>query len=266
MPNQTKALSGISLIALLLALTACGDDDTEAADQNGDDTTAEENGDSTDAEEIFDFTTGFHEPVTGPYEEVLIEMPSDLLQEDDAYREDRVLDAVIVRAAEHDDAQCAVEIEYLFADGKQDEILSADWTYETSEDSDIPVEDRIGVTPDDERIVITAGIHREQSDVSDAVEYLSDDLESAVIPLDCAANEADSGSVSTIAFNAIDEWVEEEIQEYEFEGYEVYRGAHPDYSTFAEADVNVDSEGQIHIVRSHVEGWQLDANENWITD
>ena len=91
--TKPTALSAV----LLLTLTACGDSDDEA-DGGGEDQAAE-NGDSGDAEETFDFTSGFYEPVTGPYDEVLIEIPSDLLQADDAYREDRVLDAVIVRAA-----------------------------------------------------------------------------------------------------------------------------------------------------------------------
>lgn len=287
MPNQTKTLSGISLIALLLALTACGDDDNSEADGGGDDTIAEENGDSTDAEEIFDFTTGFHEPVTGPYEEVLIEIPSDLLQEDDAYREDRVLDAAIIRAAEHEASQCAVEVEFIFADGVQDDIENQDWHDETArlydeetESVDVQYED----VSAEARYNELTGIAGQRSEYSNAVEDdrdrevdFAEDYSSAVVPLDCAANSADDSDVVGLTFEQIDEWVAGEYREVDRDPDNIQEGEEPVYAeefhtggprhdTFAEADLNVDSEGQLHIVRSHVEGWQLDANENWITN
>lgn len=274
--TKPTALSAV----LLLTLTACGDSDDEA-DGGGEDQAAE-NGDSGDAEETFDFTSGFYEPVTGPYDEVLIEIPSDLLQADDAYREDRVLDAVIVRAAEHPDAQCAVEIEYLYADGVEDELESGDWEEAISWDEITLIADDYADTPVEYRHASALGL----TTVSPSDDYdgdqLSDDLQTAVLPVDCAASSGDSSSVVEIQFNRI-EWHEEVVAVQEEgdapdgeeasvdEDYDPYTdgGYTPPRAmlgNFAEADINVDSEGQLHIVRSHINGWQLDANDNWITD
>lgn len=276
--SKTTALSA----ALLLALTACGDDDNDETDGGGEDQAAE-NGDSGDAEAIFDFTAGFHEPVWGPEDEILVEIPSDLLQADDDYREDRVLDAVIVRAAEHPDAQCAVEVEYLYADSVEDELASGDWEEAISWDEETLVADDYADAPAEYRHAVVLGL----TTVSPSDDYdgdqLADDLQTAVLPVDCAASSGDSSSVVEIQFNSL-EWHEEVVAvpeegdapdgeeasvDEDYDPYTEPGGYTPPQataSTFAEVDITVDLEDQLHVVRNHIDGWQLDANENWITD
>lgn len=178
-------------------------------------------------------------------------------------------------------------MEFIFAEGVQDEIETNDWHDETArlydeetESADVQYED----VSAEARYNELTGIAGQRSEYSNAVEDSRDrevdfaeDFTSAVVPLDCAANSADDSDVVGLTFEQIDEWVEGEYREVDRDPDNIQEGEEPVYGeefhtggprhdTFAEADLNVDSEGQLHIVRSHINGWQLDANENWITE
>ncbi|MDR8019225.1 hypothetical protein [Nesterenkonia aerolata] len=112
-----KAITGLSLAALL-ALTACGDGDNDTS--NG----SEDNTDDSEetAAEVFDFEAPMTESNHGPYDEVTIQVPDELLESDPEYAESRTLDSVTLRAAERDEpGKCAMEATHVYSENVPDQ-------------------------------------------------------------------------------------------------------------------------------------------------
>lgn len=247
MRNTKMTMAGVSLAALL-ALTACGDDtDAEATDQNGEDAAAEETGDT-----VFDF--GNATDVSG--EEIRIELPEDLAADG------RVLDAAVVRAGEDAESDCAIEVSYEYADGVEADIQNNDWEQPTdweggepgagdpTEWGDVSIEHRharaLGIT----EVIEMPG--------NNEADVLSDDLQAATFPVDCATSPADSGA--EIDFTALEwsEGSEEEVAHDDTpEGPVEDPGTWYDYAeaeveTLATVSVNVSESGEVTITDSQI--------------
>lgn len=123
--KNTKTITGLSLAALL-ALTACGDGD-DADTSNGDDNGATEessNGEEASGE-VFEFEAPVTESNHGPYDEVTIQVPDELLENEPEYAEERTLDSVTLRAAERDEpGKCAMEATYNYSENVPEEPVS----------------------------------------------------------------------------------------------------------------------------------------------
>lgn len=249
--HKMTTMAGVSLAALL-ALTACGDDtdadtDAEATDQNGEDAAAEETGDT-----VFDF--GDNTDVSG--EEIRIELPEDLAADG------RVLDAAVVRAGEDAESDCAIEVSYEYADGVEADIQNNDWEQPTdweggdagvgspTEWGDVSVKHRHALA-----LGITEGAEIEGNNDADV---LSDDLQSAIFPADCATSPADSGE--EIQFTALEwsEGTEEETPEDDgIDGPVEDPGTWYDYAeaeveTLATVSVNVSESGEVTVTDSQI--------------
>ena len=236
MRNQKMTMAGVSLAALL-ALTACGDDTDADAETNGEDAAAEETGDT-----VFDF--GDNTDVSG--EEIRVELPADL-----ADTEDRVLDAAVVSAGEHADSDCAIEVQYEYADGVEEEIESHEWAstpligYQNEPYDEAPVENRyakvLGFDEDPDALddSITHGY---------GVEYLAEDLQSATFPVECGTGSTD------VRFRNIDEWVDPEMGDAseEPDGTEIYHPGVANLSTIATVEVGFTGDNEVSVVSSDI--------------
>lgn len=245
--HKMTTMAGLSLAALL-ALTACGDDTDADAETNGEGAASEETG-----ETVFDF--GDNTDVSG--EEIRVELPADL-----ADTEDRVLDAAVVSAGEHADSDCAIEVQYEYADGVEADIQNNDWEQPTdweggdggvgspTEWGDVSVTHRHALA-----LGITEGAEIEGN--NDA-EVLADDLQSATFPVDCATSPAEPGA--EIDFTALEwsEGTEEETPEDDTpEGPVEDPGTWYDYAeaeveTLATVSVNVSESGEVTITDSQI--------------
>lgn len=240
--HKITTMAGVSLAALL-AVTACGDDtDAEATDQNGEDTAAEETSDV--------FEIGDTADVSG--EEIRVELPADL-----ADTEGRVLDAAVVSAGEAEDSECAVEVQYEYADGAEADIEQNDWEQPTDwEGGDAGVGDPIewGDVSVEHRharaLGITEGLEMEGNNEA---EVLSDDLQSATFPVDCAtgveiqftALEWSEGSEEEVAEDAGIDGPDENPDTW-------YDYAEADVQTLATVSVNVSESGEVTVTDSQI--------------
>lgn len=226
--TKMTTMAGISLAALL-AVTACGDD--ADADQNGEDTAAESSNDT------FDFGDA---DASG--EEIRIELPADL-----ADTEDRVLDAAVVRAGEHADSDCAIEVSYEYADGIEAKLSDHEWSqgiqYAHDPHDLAPMENRIAkvfrLDTDSDNDAIMHG---------EGVEYLADDLQSATFPVECG-----SGTVE-IPFPAITEWIEPETEEIpDHGGTDIYHPGSVSFSTLATVEVGLTGDTEVSVLSSETD-------------
>lgn len=123
MKNHTTKIAGLSLAALL-ALTACGDGDSDTS--NGDENGAtEDNGGEETAAEVFEFEAPVTESNHGPYDEVTIQVPDELLENSPEYADNRVLDSITLRAAEADEpGKCALEATHNYSENIPEEPVN----------------------------------------------------------------------------------------------------------------------------------------------
>lgn len=248
--TTTKQLAGISLAALL-ALTACGSDsDAEAGNSNTEDLpdTDGEGHAMPESDGTYDFTPN---TAAASGEEIRIEVPQELIALTDTYSEDRVLDAVTVRATEDTEAQCGIEIDYEYRDGAQDEIENTTWVRArgNNQDTDMPADERYP-----HALFTTTDMgwledgDNENSFVNTVA--LAEDYQNAVSEVDCAASPNDTENTTAIEFKELN-WTD---------GHQPQ--ALPE--SLATADVAVMASGEVHVVNSSVEGYDHEPDHGWI--
>lgn len=303
MNHTTKAITGLSLAALL-TLTACGD--------NGDDTSngSEDNTDNSEetADEVFDFEAPAAESQQGPYDEVTIQVPDELLENEAEYADNRVLESVTLRAAEADEpGKCALEADYNYSETVGDDPTHEGFTATLEHDNEhvdgLPDVSE-GVETESGR-TITEVIHREEDYntnvdlIADRVHHLYEapehevysrlldvDLDEEAESYETVTHEVScSGETLPIAFHTV-EWRERDAEEaIALTGHGGERAVDEDLSeldqalldsgvtwtsmrvsssAFAEVEAGVDSEGQITLYAPGIDGWEYDSNGNWI--
>lgn len=292
----TKPLAGIGLAALL-ALTACGGD--SGAEQNGEDLpdTEGEGHAMPESDGTYDFTPN---TAAASGEEIRIEVPQELIAVTETYSEDRVLDAVTVRASDNADAQCALEAEYEYRD--QDELENHSWEEEREDDTDrttVSVDERSQESRYAEALHVIVDDGGIGSGLPEAAE-VSDDYSTIIFEHGCAASPSDDSEAQQISFREIDFTDDSEIPEgtevteenvrnltadpgsnYDYPdfGYEIGDTVpnceiglptsfctvqEAEVSTLATADVAVMASGEVHVVNSSVEGYDHEPEHGWI--
>lgn len=296
--KNTKTITGLSLAALL-ALTACGDGDSDTS--NGDENGAtEDNGGEETADEVFDFEAPVTESQHGPYDEVTIQVPDELLENEAEYADNRVLESVTLRAAEAEAGQCALEADYNYSENVPEDPVDQ----RLSSGSDFPngpnhqlepsngeiVEELVtetideemhiyngatftyGVVQDDPNLTYSKMLGVTQSEDPFSEESFSEDFSTVTHDLTC------SGETAPIRFRAA-EWEEESADEIGRSRTDLTDEGHQELvdtgatwtsmsvssSAFAEVEAGVDSEGQITLYAPGIDGWEYDNNGNWIT-
>lgn len=298
MKNHTTKIAGLSLAALL-ALTACGDGDSDTS--NGDENGAtEDNGGEETAEEVFDFEAPVTESNHGPYDEVTIQVPDELLENEAEYADNRVLESVTLRAAEAEAGQCALEADYNYSENVPedpvDQRLSSGSEFPNGPNHQLEpsngeiVEELVtetidqdthiyngatftyGVVQDDPNLTYSKMLGVTQSEDPFSEESFSEDFSTVTHDLTC------SGETAPIRFRAA-EWEEESADEIGRSRTDLTDEGHQELvdtgatwtsmsvssSAFAEVEAGVDSEGQITLYAPGIDGWEYDNNGNWIT-
>lgn len=226
MKNHTTKIAGLSLAALL-ALTACGDGDDTS---NG----SEDNGGEETAAEVFEFEAPAAESQQGPYDEVTIQVPDELLENEAEYADNRVLESVTLRAAEADEpGKCAMEADYNYSETVGDDPTHEGFTATLEHDNEhvagLPDVSE-GVETEDGR-TITEVIHREEDYntnvdlIADRVHHLYEapehevysrllgvDLDEEAESYETVTHEVScSGETLPIAFHTV-EWIERDAE------------------------------------------------------
>lgn len=126
--TRTKSvIVGLSALTLL-GMTACSGeveaaDDPETDNSTDDAPATEEQSEGTSSEAVFTF----HAQSDLVAQELRIQLPEQLMEVAGDYGENRLMDHFIVRAAEHAESQCAIEVEYGYAEGGKDRIENSYW-------------------------------------------------------------------------------------------------------------------------------------------
>lgn len=262
--TRTSAIIiGISTTALL-AVTACqADPEAEASPvANQDSAVAQEPQESQDDSgvAVFDFSPAADTTA----KELRVEIPDELLQAADEYRDSRVLEAITVRAAEHPDSACAIEVDYEYVDGFDDVVNDDSWWesgYHKPADYSVPVDERVkGEYVDQTRSVP----ERYAYSLTQLETALTSDATTALETLPCAHDQADSDRERTIplTFNSL---YENELHNTELPaGMETVRRV--EIERLASVDVNVMASGDINVVNAEVRGFDYTGPEHgWIS-
>lgn len=253
-----KASTIAALAAILFA--ACGSSDVDAADNapSSNESDAQPAEVSDDAV-VFDFTEqAVRAMPTEGVQEITFKIHPELASANQEYSDQRVLDSVTVSSWDGGESQCGIELRYEYATGAKEEIDSKTFHHSAGE---LP-------TNDDERDVKyiralggSAGVSANRSAIpSEEYTLLQQERECATGPAD--DNNSAQGSVE---FRSI-QWVDTADLKQNLTGEQL--GIEGNYTleneTFAEADINVMANGDLHIADYTIHGWTQDANGDWI--
>ena len=276
--KNIKTITGLSLAALL-ALTACGDGD-DADTSNGDDNGSAENGeDSSNGEEpsgeVFEFEAPVTESQQGPYDEVTVQIPDELLQNEPEYAENRVLESITIQAGDPQEAgQCAIHATFNYAEGVEEDIRQAevlttalpeDAIENPSNDEERTPESELVTepVPAEERFEVAVRDDDEGGVSGQERNFTEENITDSVIDVTC-----DSETV-TFAFNDYEmkDWTDTGQTGYSDETQAEFEASQRiNHSTFAQFEAGVDSEGNITLYAPGVDGWEYDSNGNWISN
>lgn len=194
---------------------------------------------------VFDFSEINGIPAA---KKITFEIPTELLEADTAYAEDRVLTSVTASSRELDSAEfCAVDLAYTWADGALDRTLNSEWYNRFGE-----AETKTA----NQKMFTALGYGGNLSQASepdmDNLEtgtYVSEDAQTATVITECASGptDGDTGQVSFRQFKDVDDGT-------------------VDYRTLASAGLAVMKNGDLYVASSDVTGWAPDMNGTWIKD
>lgn len=266
------ALTGIS--AAMLTLAACGSDPASSGDGGSD-------GDTYEWQ-----TNGI-----APGEELAIQVPDALRDAAGAEADGLLVKSYELKAHELDGAEfCAIDLAVDYADDATDKLTQPDVTEEEFDeqrgDPEAKVDEmlmgefgsieaakeRLGDRYEDYRaeMLASAGGNDEyeptppEESLSDRIvdvdgdtypaddldpaspepgAYVSDDYSTITIVQDCAKSPNDPDAAATVEFPVTDD---------------------DGFSTFADADVVVMTDGVVSVLGGEVEGWMRDSSDNWI--
>ncbi|MFX4271830.1 hypothetical protein ACQBAR_16635 [Propionibacteriaceae bacterium Y1685] len=195
--------------------------------------------------DTFDFTQINGAP---PAKELTIEIPDELLEMDSEYAESRVLESVTVKSVDLGDPKwCAVEADFDYADGINDRIRNTRMT-DTGDGpgGDYPLEAKFS-----EALGLSGGNtpvfgEPDKANLEESV-FMSEDGETVVHVMDCAASPTDDDEYFMFDFNSVND----------------VKGLLKT-DTFAEIKVVVMKSGEVSVLESEVDGYMIDANGSWI--
>lgn len=167
-----------------------------------------------------------------PTSSLVIRLPQEVVDQSEDYQKERVFESYTVTGVDAEDSsRCAAEIQFEYAEGGLERYVES-------------VEQELAATPTSDK---TAG-ERMASDLSrvntDDVE-MAEDYGSAVVPLQCAVSPREADETLTLHFRTIND---ESL---------------PD--SFAMVEVGLMAGGELFVVDSEFDDWQMDANGNWIS-
>lgn len=249
--TATAKLAAFST-ALLLALTACGSSGDEASNTNS-------SHELSDDAVVFDFTEQAVRAMPSEgIQEITFTVHPELASANQEYSDQRVLDSVTVSSWDGGESQCGIELRYEYATGAKEEIDSktyhhSDGTVSTKHDEqDLKYIDALGGGA-----VLSAKID----------DTLTNDYTVLQQELECATGPADDNKFAqdSLEFRSI-QWVDSSQIKNDMTGKP--KGVEGNYTleteTFAEADINVMANGDLHIADYTIHDWTQDANGDWI--
>lgn len=270
MKTTTKTITGLSLAALL-ALTACGDGDdvdTSNGDENG---SAENNGNGEEASgEVFEFEAPVTESNHGPYDEVTVQIPDELLENEPEYAENRVLESITIQAGDPQEAgQCAIHATFNYADGVEEKVGNAD-LITLGPPEDTPEDERVADSemvahqiPADERFGRL--LNNDDRDGSNDRGFTEDNITDSVADVTCGSETVLFAFNSYEITNRAEEGFVEENPHYSDETTEALENSDDiSMDTLAQVEAGVDSDGNITLYAPGVDGWEYDNNGNWV--
>lgn len=255
--HTRSVIAGLSALSLL-ALTACGNDDDAAVDTAASDETADQStdessneGNQTDAASA-ETVYAFAPESDLSAQELHIELPEELVEKAEGYAENRVFDHMVVRAGEHPDSSCSIEVEYHYADEDRDLIENVMWA--TNYPADTGEEPTWHESTIDERYEALLSL-------GDDTE-INEDQTSTITPMDCAASPSDDSEIVTLGFHQVSEQSTPEGADEPTNGTP-YALDYP----IATVDLNVMTSGDINIVTSEVRDHHYSGDEHgWLSD
>lgn len=255
-----------SAIATLIALTmaACGSSDGDGADDtssgNG---TAPQPADVSEDTVLFDFTEQAARamPAEG-VQEITFQVHPDLIEANPDYADQRVLDSVTVSSWDGGESQCGIEIRYDYATGAKEELDQHTY-YRTV--GDLPKsQDGTPSNEYNEHVKYTHALGGSANFTGQGVP--TQDYTLIQRDRDCATGPTDdsNNAQGSVEFRSI-EWVDTtEAAGNTTDG--VAGNMTLETDTFAEADINVMANGDLHVAGFTVHGWTQDTNGDWIPD
>jgi len=245
--NHTKSLLvGLSALSLL-AISACStESEASVSEDSAESPAAEEQSQAASAGAVYDFSAVAD---SSSSDELRIEVPEQLIEAADDYRELRLIESVTVSAAEGSASQCGIELAFEYSDGTE-ELLADDDLWSTD---NVFVANGLfhGASLDssaelyEEDVRLTAVGHPKVEDADYGVD-------TTTTHIGCATSPEDFEKTATVTFPS-------------FSG-EQDNGAYV-FEPFATVDLNVMASGDIHVVNANVEGYQYSGDEHgWISN
>ncbi|QVJ03498.1 hypothetical protein KGD82_27870 (plasmid) [Nocardiopsis eucommiae] len=173
----------------------------------------------------------FAEVPEEPTSSLVIRLPQEVVDQSEDYQQERVFEAYTVTGVEAEDSsRCAAEIEFEYAEGGLERLVES-------------VDQELAATPTSDK---TTG-ERMASDLTslDNDGEMAEDYSSAVVPRQCAVSPQEADETLTLHFRTIND------------------KALPD--SIGMVEVALMSGGDLVVVDSEIEDWQMDANGNWIS-
>ncbi|MEU2970974.1 hypothetical protein [Nocardiopsis alba] len=209
-------------LSALFALTACSSSGVDSSEGSGSVEGSVEAAEEVESSDVFDFT----ETSMGPAETIEFRVPDDLVEMDQEYAENRVVDSITVSATEAEDpSECAVRYEFGYTGEDLDRLTEfAENHYETRPPREAAFNAFTGEAPNDTD--------------------MEDDLSSAVVQLKCALSPSDDSDTAEVRFVRTND-----------------KGG---TTHFILAEFSVMSDGELFVHRIEARSWRLDGNGNWV--
>ncbi|WP_376736809.1 hypothetical protein [Nocardiopsis alba] len=206
----------------MFALTACSSSGVDSSEGSGSVEGSVEAAEEVESSDVFDFT----ETSMGPAETIEFRVPDDLVEMDQEYAENRVVDSITVSATEAEDpSECAVRYEFGYTGEDLDRLTEfAENHYETRPPREAAFNAFTGEAPNDTD--------------------MEDDFSSAVVQLKCALSPSDDSDTAEARFVRTND-----------------KGG---TTHFILAEFSVMSDGELFVHRIEARSWRLDGNGNWV--
>ncbi|MEU3021330.1 hypothetical protein ACFW3Z_08805 [Nocardiopsis alba] len=219
--NASVRWAAVGLSAVFV-LTACSSSESEVSEGAGSVEDPAGSTEEVDSPDVFDFT----ELSMGPVQTIEFRVPDELIEMDQEYAENRVVDSITVSATEAEDpSQCAVRYEFGYTGDDLDRLTEfAENHYETRPPREAAFNAFTGEAPNDTD--------------------MEDDFSSAVVQLKCALSPSDDSDTAEARFVRTND-----------------KGG---TTHFILAEFSVMSDGELFVHRIEARSWRLDSNGNWV--
>lgn len=262
-----------STIAALAAISiaACGSNSDDAIDNasSGNETDAQPAELSDDAV-VFDFTEQAVRAMPSEgIQEITFTVHPELASANQEYSDQRVLDSVTVSSWDGGESQCGIELRYEYATGAKEELEKHTYHRSLGDLPELPSAHE-GPEPAEynDHVKFSNALGGSASFTGQGVP--TQDYSVVQQELECATGPADDNKSAqdSVEFRSI-QWVDTaELHEVDHFLSDELSGVEGNYTleteTFAEADINVMANGDLHIADYTIHDWTQDANGDWI--